>query len=267
MIREPAVAGQFYRATEEGLRKEVSLYLKELPRETVIGAVSPHAGLMYSGHVAGLVYSKIEFPDSFIIIGPNHTGLGSSVSIMTEGIWNTPLSDMEIDSFLAERIYRKAKTLIEKDSRAHLFEHSIEVQLPFIAYLKKDIKFVPISMMQASLDECKALGEAIAQAVEETDYTVTIVASSDMSHYLTAQEARRLDFLAIERILELDPEGLYNTVLNKRISMCGFLPVTTMLFASLKLGAQRAELIKYANSGDINGDYSQVVGYAGIIVK
>lgn len=267
MTREPAVAGQFYRGTKEALIKEVSLYVEELPRESVIGALSPHAGFMYSGHVAGLVYSKIKLPQTIIILGPNHTGLGSSISIMTEGIWKIPLGDMEIDSFLAERIYRQAGTLIEKDSRAHLFEHSIEVQLPFIYYFKSDTRFVPISLMHASVDECSALGEAIARAVNETDYTVTIVASSDMSHYLSAQEARKLDFLAIERILEMDPEGLYNTVITKRISMCGYLAATTMLFAALMLGATRAELLKYANSGDINGDYSQVVGYAGVIVK
>ncbi len=266
MIREPAVAGQFYRGTEEGLRQEVSLYVEDLPREPVIGAVCPHAGLMYSGHVAGLVYSKIEFPGSFIILGPNHTGLGPPISIMTEGTWDTPLGGIEIDSFLAERIYRHAG-IAEKDQRAHLFEHSIEVQLPFIAYFNKRARFVPISIMQASIEECRKLGEAIASSVRETDYRVTIIASSDMSHYLSAQEARRLDFLAIDRILELDPEGLYNSVITNRISMCGYLPVTTMLFASITLGAKKAELLKYANSGDINGDYSQVVGYAGIIVK
>ncbi len=267
MIRQAQVAGQFYRGTEEGLKKEISLYVQDLPRERVIGAVSPHAGYMYSGHVAGLVFSKIEFPETFLILGPNHTGLGSAVSLMAEGSWEIPLGRLEIDQVLAHRIYKQASTLVEKDDRAHLFEHSIEVQLPFIAYFKADARFVPISIMQASLKECEQLGQAIAKALSESDYPITIIASSDMSHYLPAQEARRLDFLAIERILDLDPEGLYNTVVAKRISMCGYLPVTTMLFAARQLGANKAELVKYANSGDITGDYSQVVGYAGIIVK
>ncbi len=267
MIRQPAVAGQFYRGTEEGLTEQVSLYVQDLPRETVIGAVSPHAGLMYSGPVAGLVYSKIEFPDTFVLLGPNHTGLGSAISLMAEGSWEIPTGVFEIDHALAHRIYKNAKGLVNIDERAHLFEHSIEVQLPFIAYYRKEVKIVPISMMHASVQECRMLGLSIAQAIRDSDYPVTIIASSDMSHYLPADRARELDFMAIDRILELDPEGLYNTVVAHRISMCGYLPVTAMLFATIELGAQKAELLKYSNSGDINGDYDQVVGYAGIIVK
>ena len=267
MVRQPAVAGQFYRGTTEGLTEQVSLYIHDLPRERVIGAVSPHAGLMYSGQVAGLVYSKIEFPDTFVLLGPNHTGLGNAVSLMSEGSWEIPTGLFEIDQSLAFKIYKFAQPIVSIDEKAHMFEHSLEVQLPFIAFFKKNVKIVPISIMHVSVDECELLGRAIAEAIRDTDYQVTIIASSDMSHYLPADRAREFDFMAIERILELDPKGLYNTVVAHRISMCGYLPVTTMLFASLELGAKKAELLKYSNSGDINGDYDQVVGYAGIIVK
>lgn len=267
MTRTPAVAGQFYSATADALTRQVSQYMIDTPKERVLGAVCPHAGLMYSGHVAGAVYSRMEFPDTFVLIGPNHTGLGRRISLMSSGSWKIPTGSFDINERLAHRIYMNAPEVISKDEQAHLFEHSLEVQLPFMAYVKRNVKIVPLAMMQASLKECMRVGEAVAEALRDSEESVAIVASSDMSHYVSDAEARHLDRLAIDHILALDPGGLYDTVISRRISMCGYLPVTAMLHASVKLGAEKAELIRYATSGDISGDYDHVVGYAGIIVK
>jgi hypothetical protein len=267
MVRKPAVAGQFYSSSPDGLTKEVAQYITDTPSEPVIGAICPHAGLMYSVHVAGAVYSKMHITDTVILLGPNHTGLGQKISLMSAGVWEIPTCRFDIDEVIAHKIYRNAGGVISKDTKAHLFEHSIEVQLPFIAYLRRDVKIVPVAMMQASLEECRKTGEAISAAIKSSGSPVTIIASSDMSHYISDSEARKLDNMAIERVLELDPEGLYNTVLSKGISMCGYLPATAMLFAAISLGAGAAELVKYATSGDVSGDYSHVVGYAGIVVR
>ncbi len=267
MIREPAVAGQFYSATPEGLEEQVSRYILDLPKEPVIGAVCPHAGLIYSGHVAGAVYSRIAMPHTLVILGPNHTGLGENVALMASGEWEIPTGRFGIDEVLAQLICRNAPGIIARDSKAHMFEHSIEVQLPFVAHFSTDVAIVPITIKHASLEDCRSVGSAMAAALKEAGYPVTMIASSDMSHYVSEAEARLLDRLAIERILDLDPEGLYHTVLSRGISMCGYLPVTTMLFAAKDLDATAPELVKYATSAEVSGDYDHVVGYAGIVVK
>ncbi len=267
MKRSPAVAGQFYYGTASKLRSQVEQYILEgASKEKVIGIISPHAGLMYSGHVAGAVYSSIHFPKTFVLIGPNHTGLGSNVSIMTSGQWEIPTGTFDIDEELAGKI-AKASPHISEDAKAHLFEHSLEVQLPFIAYFSEDVKIVPIIVMSASVQECREIGEGIADAVKEAGYDVVIAASSDMSHYVPDAVARKLDGLAIDEILRLNPEGLYKTVKKEDISMCGFMPATIMLYAAKALGAKEARLVKYATSGDVSGDYEHVVGYAGVVVR
>ncbi len=267
MHRKPAVAGQFYYGTASKLKSQVQQYILEgASKEKVIGLISPHAGLMYSGHVAGAVYSSIQFPKTFILIGPNHTGLGANVSMMASGQWEIPTGTFSIDEELSKKILQKV-AYISEDMQAHIFEHSLEVQLPFIAYFSDSVKIVPITVMQASLKECRKIGEGIADAVKEIGYDVVIAASSDMSHYEPDDVARRLDRLAINEALNLNPEGLYNIVHKERISMCGFLPVTIMLYAAKALGAKEARLVKYATSGDVSGDYDHVVGYAGVIVK
>lgn len=268
MIRRlPAVSGQFYYGTESRLRSQVRQYIIEgVEKEDIIGAVSPHAGLMYSGHVAGALYSRIRFPETFILIGPNHTGLGERASVMTSGQWEIPTGTFLIDEEVSKRLLNKSPYLKE-DVQAHIYEHSLEVQLPFISYFSTSVKIVPITVMTATLEDCKNIGIAIADTIRETKYKITIVASSDMSHYEPDNVARRLDNLAIKEILSLNPEGLYNIVRKERISMCGYLPVTIMLFASKSLGVKEARLIKYATSGDVSGDYESVVGYASIIVK
>jgi len=267
--RKPAVAGQFYSSDASELSEEVGAYIKPgIKKERAIGVLSPHAGLMYSGKVAGAVFSRIEFPETFIIISPNHTGLGSSVSIMTSGEWQMPTGDLTIDEDLAGKITGLCGVAgADPSGLAHLMEHSIEVQLPFILHISKDVRIVPVTLMTDSLDTFRMLGEAIADAVKDAGYSVTIVASSDMSHYEEETVARSKDKKAIDMILALNPEGLYNTVKKEGISMCGYGPATTMLYAANRLGASKAELIKYMTSGDVNRDYSQVVGYAGMIIK
>lgn len=271
MKRKPAVAGQFYNASAASLHEQVRQYVVDVKqKEKAIGILSPHAGLMYSGNVAGAVYSSIKFPETFILLGPNHTGLGRNVSIMTSSQWEVPGMTFSVDEDLGKKIIKNTPFVLE-DEQAHVFEHSLEVQLPFIAYFSNKTKIVPITIMSAGLQECRAIGEGIARSIKEISsekgYDVLIVASSDMSHYLPDNVARRLDGLAINQMLKLNPEGLYNTVKKERISMCGYLPATIMLYASIELGAKEARLVKYATSGDVSGDYGYVVGYAGIIIK
>ena len=275
MIRQPAVAGQFYQGSPSALRDQVGRFLvPEAKKVKALGIVSPHAGLVYSGSVAGAVYSRIELPGTFVLIGPNHTGLGAPVSLMAKGSWETPLGAVRINEDLAEAVLSKSRR-IHDDTMAHLQEHSLEVQLPFIQYLKKEFTIVPIQMMDTRLETCIEVGNAIASAIAEcgtrsAEYKaggILIVASSDMSHYVSAATAKKKDHAAIKRILDLDAQGLYNTVRDEAISMCGYGPVVAMIAACKSLGATKADLIKYTNSGDVSGDYDQVVGYAGIVVS
>jgi AmmeMemoRadiSam system protein B len=265
--RSAAVAGQFYYGDAARLAQQVEQYIdKDAKRERVIGMVSPHAGLMYSGPVAGAVYSSIVFPETFVLIGPNHTGLGAPISLMESGEWEIPTAVFQIDEKLSQRIAMNV-SIVTKETKAHMFEHSLEVQLPFVAYFSKKVKIVPIIMLSASDEDCRILGEGIAKAVKRADYSVVIAASSDMSHYVPDTVARQKDKKAIDRMLALDPKGLYETVVRERISMCGYLPATAMLYAAKALGAQSARLVKYATSGEVSGDYDHVVGYAGVVVR
>ncbi len=267
MKRKPAVAGQFYSSNPSDLSDEVSGYLEKIDdKQKAIGVISPHAGLMYSGSVAGAVFSRIEIPRTFIVLSPNHTGLGSPVSIMSQGVWEVPTGELEIDEKISSELLKHCR-LIEDNSLAHQMEHSIEVQLPFIIQISPDARIVPVTMIIDSLETCRVLGESLADVIDSTGYDVTIVASSDMTHYEEDSVARSLDRMAIDRVLALDPEGLFNVVKDENISMCGFGPATAMLFAAKKLGAQRAELVKYMTSGETSGDYNHVVGYAGMIIS
>jgi AmmeMemoRadiSam system protein B len=267
MLRQPAVAGHFYQGSSTALKEQVEGFLVPAARKIKAkGILSPHAGLVYSGSVAGAVYSSIELPDTFVLIGPNHTGLGAPVSIMTTGPWMTPLGMVTVDEELARTVLSKSRR-IQEDTLAHLREHSLEVQLPFLQCLKKEFAIVPIQMMDTRLETCGDLGNALAAAITELKREVLIIASSDMSHYVPAKIADKKDHMAIKRILDLDAQGLYYTVRDEDISMCGYGPAVAMLTACKALGATKAELIKYANSGEVSGDYDQVVGYAGIVVS
>jgi hypothetical protein len=267
MIREAAVAGQFYPASPAKLRETIAAMIDDkAAREEVIGLVSPHAGYIYSGPVAGATIAKVKFKDTFIILGPNHTGLGKALSIMTEGTWRTPLGDVEIDAELARRILTSSRYLEEDDS-AHRLEHSVEVQLPFLQYFKKDIKLVPVVLAQASGAVYKEIGSSIARAVKDLKREVVIIASSDMTHYEPQSSAQEKDNQAIEAMLALDEDKLIMKVEELNISMCGYAPVVSLITAAKALGAKKAELVKYQTSGDTTGDYSSVVGYAGLIFK
>jgi AmmeMemoRadiSam system protein B len=230
--------------------------------------VCPHAGYMYSGPVAARSYFEVASdgkPDRIVIIGPNHTGQGSGVSMMSDGVWETPLGQVEVDTETATAI-SKASNIIDLDDRAHQYEHSIEVQLPFLQYvLKTRFEFVPICMMMQDLETSVEVGNAIGQALK--DKNALIIASSDMTHYESAESAKRKDRLCIDAILALDDAKLQETVESHRISMCGHGTVATMIAASKILNAKTAQLLGYSTSGDITGDNSEVVGYLAAVVQ
>ena len=266
-IRQPAVAGRFYPADPQQLEEEVAAYLSASPTSPVraIGCVAPHAGYMYSGHVAGAVFARIEIPKRCIVLCPNHTGMGRSLAIMSEGAWATPLGDIPIDTALAELLKQKY-SLLEEDSAAHRAEHAAEVELPFLLLRQPGLKFVPIALGTGQLEILEQLGLALANVISEQSDPLLIIASSDMNHYENDAITRAKDHRAIERMLTLDPRGLHEVVTQQNISMCGYGPAVAMLTAAHQLGARSAQLVKYATSGDISGNRDMVVGYAGIVV-
>jgi MEMO1 family protein len=266
VVREPAVAGRFYPADPTRLRADIESYLS--PRAeplSAIGCIAPHAGYMYSAQVAGAVFSRLTIPASCIVLCPNHTGRGHPLAIMKEGGWRTPLGTVPIDSELAEKLAEAFPALTE-DSAAHQSEHAIEVELPFLQVCKPDVNFVPIAIGTGQLMILQELSKAIAEVVRTAPEKILILASSDMNHYEDDETTRVKDRKAVDEILALDPAGLYETVINESISMCGFGPAVIMLTAAKRLGAQKAELVQYATSGDVSGDRAMVVGYAGMIV-
>jgi MEMO1 family protein len=269
--RPPAVAGTFYEGTPERLRQQVSYCFRENPvaeaKERFIGAVVPHAGLMYSGHVAAALYAITELPRRFIILCPNHTGLGHFAAINREGAWHTPFGDVGIDTPLADALMAKTKLLAD-DARAHAREHSLEVQLPFLQQLLgNDFTFVPICLGAHRYDYCEEIGNAIADVVKAQQEPVGILASSDLNHYEDQKTTLRKDALAIAEVVGMNPQELWRVVGEYDVSMCGFIPTAAMLIAAKQLGATKARLIKHATSGDINHDYAHVVGYASILVS
>ncbi len=267
MARPPAVAGRFYPDDPVALLEEVQRHLEqEIPKVSAKGVIAPHAGFMYSGDVAGTVYSRIEIPDTVILLGPNHTGMGERIAVFSHGSWIMPFGDLEIDANLAKAILDNLPIAHENED-AHRLEHSLETQLPFLQYFRKQFKFVPICLMRLSLEECRMLAKAIVQAVRSYDRPVLIVASSDMTHYESHARASEKDHMAIDQILKMDPEGLFRTVEKEGITMCGVNPATVMLAACKELGATQAELAKYMTSGEVSGDMDQVVGYAGVVVR
>jgi len=268
MLREPYVAGYFYPGQREALIRELSQKVdKTRAGGPAIAMIAPHAGYLYSGEVAGAVYSSAEIPNRVVLLGPSHRPLDSRFALMRKGSWGTPLGEVPIDPHLADRILT-ACDLVSEDSDAHQGEHSLEVQLPFLRYLNSQVKIVPISITYfAELPELEALGHAIASTIRDDDQDdVLIVASTDMSHQVKEEMAREKDNLAIEQIKAIDAKGLYETVRREQISMCGFQATTAALVAAKELGATKAEVISYKTSGDVTGDFESVVGYAGIRV-
>ncbi len=264
MLRSACVAGQFYPAGAVELEGVVRGFLTGGPAQKAVAAVAPHAGYVYSGAVAGAVFSSIEIPDAILLIGPNHTGVGQKVSIMTTGAWEMPFGRMEINERLGAMLLTG---VFKEDSSAHLREHSLEVELPFIHYLNPDASFVPITVMQAGYEECVEAGAAIAKAVSAYGKEVLIVVSSDMNHYESDSMTRKKDNRAIEKVLSLDAKGLLETTSEEGITMCGVIPAVIAIEAAKRLKAKTAKLVKYATSGDTSGDTDHVVGYAGIVIR
>lgn len=268
MIRKPSVAGYFYPGSAKALKNmiEKMVDLKE-EKKKAICVISPHAGFEYSGSVAGAVFSSVDIPKKLIILGPSHRSVQSHFAIMREGTWETPLGNVSVDANLAELVMSHSN-IITEDDNAHSQEHSLEVQIPFIQFFEEDIAIVPISIAyHAAFEELEELGKAISKGTKESNEEIMIVASTDMSHYVSQEVAKEKDFLAIEKILQLDAKGLYDVVNLEDISMCGFQPTTAAIIASRELGAKKAELIKYQTSGDVTGNFHEVVGYAGIRIE
>ncbi|MGA7645577.1 MAG: AmmeMemoRadiSam system protein B [Terriglobales bacterium] len=275
-VRSPAVAGRFYPGSADELLQDIQNYTAppENPAESglisAIGCVVPHAGYIYSGSVAGAVYSRLEVPKRCVILCPNHTGKGRPLAVMTSTTWQTPLGDVAADAEVGGRLLRRFPAL-EEDSAAHRGEHAIEVQLPFLQARQPELHIVPITVGTSNFDVLRGLGEALADVIgeveEDHEKKVLIVASSDMNHYESDAVTRVKDRKAIERVLAMDARGLWEVVMNEDITMCGFGPTVVMLTAAKLLGATSATLVKYATSGEVSGDYESVVGYAGIIVQ
>ncbi|RLG72688.1 MAG: hypothetical protein DRO11_01635 [Methanobacteriota archaeon] len=282
MYRPPVVAGSFYPASEKELRKVLTKYLDQARAETgremdeqVVAGVAPHAGYTYSGQIAAHLYATLpkEKPRSIVLIGPNHTGMGSGVAIVSRGEWSTPLGTIKIDEALAKEILSYSD-IIDDDPTAHKEEHSLEVQIPFIQHIYLETpKMVPITMMLQDYETSNEVGEAVGQAIKKMGDKVIVIASTDFTHAglaygdlreYTPEEVESQDMKAIEKILSLDPQGLIDCVQRNNITMCGYGPVAATITASKKLGAKKARLLRYGTSYDVSGDRRAIVGYGAI---
>jgi MEMO1 family protein len=265
-VREPAFAGQFYASDPKTLRRIVESYVSaQEPRLNARAAVVPHAGYIYSGEVTGAVFSSVQLPGKFIVLGPNHSGLGAALALSPAEAWRTPLGLVLVDREM-NRILLSECPHLREDPSAHLREHSIEVQIPFLQVLRPEFSFSAICVRTADYGDLEALGHAIARTIQMSGEPVMLVASSDMTHYETAETASRQDQLAIDRVLAVDARGLHEVVLQRAISMCGFAPAVSVLNACSELGASSGKLIRYTNSGYASGDFEHVVGYAGMVI-
>lgn len=267
MTRQPAVAGQFYPDDPAQLRDMIGSFLPAgVEAADALVAVCPHAGYVYSGAAAGQVLGRIKAPRKVVVLGPNHRGVGAPLAVMSQGAWRTPLGEVELDSDLGGALV-KICSPAEEDSLAHKFEHSLEVQIPFLQTLRDDLLLTPICVSMLKYEQCVQVGRDLARVIKDAKEPVLMVASTDMTHYESAKTAKTKDELAIKQMLELNPQGLFSVVRDHGISMCGVLPTTIALVAAKELGAQNCELVTYTHSGEVSGDYDQVVGYAGLIVN
>ncbi len=267
MNRQPIVADRFYpgdRIQLEAMIHDLSPSPAPAPRPALV-VVSPHAGYVYSGAIAAETMAQVIIPETVIILGPKHHGQGATVALSTH-TWTMPMGEVPIDRAVAEALLRESD-LITADELAHQFEHSLEVQVPFLQARQTKLQIVPLTIGHISHDDCRELGQALARTIRSSNKTILIVASSDMSHYETRESASRKDHAALAPLLALDPQGLYQTVIGQRISMCGIMPVTVALHAAIELNASRAELVRYTDSGEVSGDTEQVVGYAGVVIS
>jgi len=277
-IRRPKVASQFYEGDAEALRAQISscflntLGPKKLPKinlqnhpRKIVGLVCPHAGYMYSGPVAASAYyelSKDGKPETVVLLGPNHTGYGSVLALIRDGVWRTPLGDVEVDSKMADAILHETSS-IDVDEMAHRYEHSIEVQLPFLQFLYGNkFKIVPICFQLQDYDTAVEVGSALVKTLKKTN--TVVIASSDMTHYEPARVAATKDQAALKAITDLDAKLFYQTVETQNITACGYAPITATIIYAKGVNTKEAKLLSYHNSGDITGDYSSVVGYAAL---
>jgi AmmeMemoRadiSam system protein B len=267
MLRMPAVAGRFYPSDAAELvsliRKFTTAEKSEAPSRAKACLV-PHAGYMYSGHVAGAVFARLALPRKIVILGVRHFPRGERAAIVSNGAWRTPLGDAVIDKALADAL-RAACPQLREDTVAHSAEHSLEVQVPFLQVLQPQSTFVPLALGTVQFDELVAIGEGIGKVVSDANEEILLLTTSDFNHYESDATTRVKDRKAVERLLALDARGLYDTCRNESISMCGLGPAVTMLTALHVLGAKSAELVRYATSGDVSGDFGAVVGYAGML--
>ncbi|MDY0300687.1 MAG: AmmeMemoRadiSam system protein B [Trichlorobacter sp.] len=267
MIRKPAVAGQFYPDNRQALLSELQRCVPAgLHKKPAIGVIAPHAGYIYSGAAAGHLLAGVEIPATVLIIGPNHRGKGALAALSASDYWQTPLGNLPVNKKL-NNLIQKHVPAVQQDDTAHENEHSLEVQVPFLQYLRPDVAIVPLCLGFGDYEGAKLLGNGLAAAIKEYGEAVLILASSDMSHYESAATAREKDSKALEKIVAYDPEGLVQTCHSNRITMCGVIPTAVMLIAAKELGATGAELVGYTNSGEVSGDMQQVVGYASVVVR
>lgn len=267
MVRKPAVAGQFYPAEPDALRQEVGSFLDPRARKShALGILCPHAGYPYSGPTAGKVFSRVELASRVILLGVNHHGIGSPLALYPSGRWLTPLGEVEVDEVLSRKIRAECAEL-DEDPAAHAYEHSLEVELPFIQQLRGGTRIVPIIFGGHNLHTLIALGEAIARVLRAEKEPVLLLSSSDMNHFEDQKTAEWKDAMAIEAIEALDAERLLQVCEEETITMCGVAPTCVMLTAAKKLGAKRGELIHHTTSGEVSGDLSSVVGYAGMSIQ
>ena len=277
-IRRPTVAGQFYEGDADALRAQIkNCFLHDLgPRKlpavnlrnhprNIVGMICPHAGYMYSGPVAASAYYELALdgkPDTVVLMGPNHTGYGSTLSIMREGVWRTPLGDVEIDTEMANGLIHETN-ILDVDELAHRYEHSIEVQLPFLQFLYGNtFKIVPICFLMQDYDSTVEVGRALEEVLDTTN--TVVIASSDMTHYEPAKTAAAKDQAALKAVTDMDAKHFYETVETQNITACGYAPITALITYAKGVNVKEAKLLSYHNSGDITGDYSSVVGYAAV---
>ena len=272
VIRQPAVAGQFYPADASEIDTTLDKLIPPSTRERkAIAVVCPHAGWMYSGHTAGLVYSSVEIPDRVILVGPNHHGIGDRYAVYSSGAWHTPVGDVPVAEPLASALLDSCELLAE-DARAHTQEHSLEVQLPMLLRANPNVHIVPLLIggswpESGGRGELKEIGRGLAQCVKEYGKPVLLVASTDLNHYEDQEVSHRKDKLVLDAIVKLDPDALMDRVIDAEVSMCGVAATYIVLWAALALGAKQAELLEYRTSGDVNGDFSRVVGYGGVVIE
>lgn len=267
-MRAPVVANRFYPGNPETLVSSIQAMAPQAAageKQEAIAVVSPHAGYVYSGPVAAETIGAVNIPDTVVILGPNHHGRGEPLALGRED-WQMPMGTVPVNDKLAALILDRS-AVIREDETAQQYEHSLEVQVPFLQFFNTSVEIVPIVVSHISYETCREAAKDLAGAIKELNEPVLLLASTDMTHYESRQAAGKKDRLALDRIQAMDPQGLYDTVVGNRISMCGIMPTTVVLLAAMELGATKADLVRYTDSGEASGDTSQVVGYAGMILS